>query len=87
MEDFKSIRLICEENSKISSRVIDEFLLYYAAERKNLEYEMDQRFEAYKHITHKLQKEWTNRLKSQYIVHKVFKEDGLIKSYLNQKLE
>lgn len=87
MEDFKSIRLICEENSKISTKVVDEFLLYYAAERNNLEHEMNQKFAAYKHITHKFQKEWINRLKAQYIVHKVFKEDGLIKSYLNQKLE
>jgi hypothetical protein len=83
MKDFKSIRLICEENSKISAKVIDEFLLYYAAARNNLEHEMNQKFAAYKHITHKLQKEWINRLKAQYIVHRVFKKDGLIKSYLN----
>jgi hypothetical protein len=83
MKDFERIRLICEENSKISSKVIDEFLLYYAVERSNLEQEMDQRFASYRHITQKLQKEWTNRLKAQYIVHKIFKKDGLIKSYLN----
>ncbi|MCJ7446290.1 MAG: hypothetical protein MUO72_01215 [Bacteroidales bacterium] len=83
MKDFKTIKLICEENSKISAKVIDEFLLYYAAERNNLEHEMNQKFAAYKHITHKFQKEWINRLKSQYIVHKVFKKDGLIKSFLN----
>lgn len=83
MKDFETIKFICEENSKISTKVIDEFLLYYAAERNNLEHEMGQRFAAYKHITHKLQKEWINRLKSQYITHKVFKKDGLIKSYLS----
>jgi hypothetical protein len=83
MKDFEKIRLICEENSKISSEVIDEFLLYYAAERGNLEQEMDKRFASYRHITQKLQKEWTNRLKAQYIVHKIFKKDGLIKSFLN----
>ncbi|MDP3001924.1 MAG: hypothetical protein Q8N38_02200 [Bacteroidales bacterium] len=83
MKNFETIKLICEENSKISTKVIDEFLLYYAAEHNNLEHEMGQRFESYKHITHKLQKEWINRLKAQYIAHKVFKKDGLIKSYLN----
>lgn len=83
MKNFETIKLICEENSKISDKVIDEFLLYYAAERNNLEHEMDQRFAVYKHITKKLQIEWTNKLKSQYIVHKIFKKDGLIKSYLN----
>jgi hypothetical protein len=44
---------------------------------------MNQKFAVYKHITHKLQKEWINRLKAQYIVHKVFKKEGLIKSFLN----
>jgi len=83
MKDFESIKLICEENSKISAKVIDEFLLYYAADRNNLEPEMDKRFASYKHIAHKLGKELINRLKAQYLAHKIFKKDGLIKSYLN----
>jgi len=83
MKDFETIKLICEENSKISSKVIDEFLLYYAADRNNLEHEMDQRLASYKHITRKFQKEWINRLKAQYLAHKIFRKDGLIKSYLN----
>lgn len=83
MKNFEKIKFKCEENSKISDKVIDEFLLYYAAERNNLEHEMDQRFAGYKHIASKLQIEWTTMLKSQYIVHKIFKKDGLIKSFLN----
>jgi len=82
MKNFESIKLICKENSKISAKVIDKCLLYYSAERNNLENEMGQRFASYKHITHKLQEEWINLLKTQYFVHKVFKKDGLIKSYL-----
>jgi hypothetical protein len=83
MKDFKTIKLVCEENSKISSKVVDEFLIYYAAGRNNLEKEMNQRFAAYRHITQKFQSEWTNKLKAQYIVHKIFKKDGLIKKYLS----
>ncbi len=37
MNDFKSIKHICEENSKISTEVADEFFIYYAASRNNLE--------------------------------------------------
>jgi hypothetical protein len=44
---------------------------------------MDQRFGTYSHITKKLKTEWINRLKAQYIVHKVFKQDGLLKNYLS----
>jgi hypothetical protein len=84
MKNFKKIKDICDENSKISTKVIDEFLLYYAAGRNNLEHVMEKGFAAYKHITKNLQKEVTNRLKSQFIIHKVFRKEGFIKSYLNQ---
>lgn len=82
MKDFKKIQLICEENSKISEKVIDEFLLYYAANHNNLEHQMDLRFASYKHVSKKLMKETVNMLKAQYIAHKIFKKDGLIKSLL-----
>jgi len=83
MKDFNTVKLICEENSKISSKVVDEFLIYYAAARNNLEQEMNRRFAEYKHITQKFQSEWTNKLKAQFIAHKIFKKDGLIKRYFN----
>jgi len=83
MKDFNTVKLICEENSKISSKVVDEFLIYYAAARNNLEQEMNLRFAEYKHITQKFQSEWTNKLKAQFIAHKIFKKDGLIKRYFN----
>jgi hypothetical protein len=53
MKDFKAIKLICEENSNVSEKVIDGFLLYYAAGHNNPEHEMDQRFGTYSHITKK----------------------------------
>jgi hypothetical protein len=83
MIDFKKIKLICEENRKLSAKVVDEFLIYYAAGRNNLEQEMNKRFAAYKHIISKFPNELTNRLKAQYIAHKIFRQDGHIKSYLN----
>jgi hypothetical protein len=83
MKDFEKIRKICEENSKMSEKLIDGFLLYYAAGRNNLEHEMNQKFALYKHLNRVLKAEWINRLKSQYIIHKVFRSEGLIKHFLN----
>lgn len=83
MKNYKAIRTICEENRRRSAVVIDEFLIYYAASRNNLEHKMNQQFAAYSHVTRKLEKEWVNMLKSQYIAHKIFKKEGLIKKYLN----
>lgn len=82
MKDFENIRIICEGNSNISEKLIDRFLLYYAAQHNNLEHEMNQKFAAYKHLNHLLNAEWINRLKSQYIIHRVFKKNGLIKDFL-----
>lgn len=63
--------------------MIDEFLIYYAANRNNLEREMNQRLSAYSHVTRKFEKEWVNMLKSQYIAHKIFRKEGLIRKILN----
>lgn len=83
MKDLKTTRRISEDNSKMSAKVIDNFLLYSAADLINLEHEMNKRFKLYRHISRELKKELTNRLKAQYIIHKVFKKEGLLKSYLN----
>jgi hypothetical protein len=44
MEDFNELRKVCKETSAISGNVVDEFLLYYVAQRESLNKEMDQRF-------------------------------------------
>ena len=83
MTDFEEIKKICERTSHITSTVIDDFILHYAAAKDNLAREFDQRIATYKHITRQLDVSWVNMLKSQYIVHKVFKADGLLRKYLN----
>lgn len=83
MTDFKHLENICQKNSEISRSLVDEFLIYYAAQRDRLDKEMDQRLARYRHITQKFQQSWVNMLKAQYITHRIFKAEGLIKKYLN----
>ncbi len=83
MKDFNHIISVCKETSSITSAVVDEFLLYYAANKYNLITEMDRKFAAYRHITKEFTKEWENRLKAQYIAHKIFRNKGLINKMLN----
>jgi len=78
MKDFTAIVQVCHETSRISATVIDEFLIYYAAAQYNLEQDFDLKLGKFRHITQKFPKEWINRLKAQYIVHKIFKADGLV---------
>ncbi len=83
MNNYKELLNVCQENQKTTRVVVDEFLLYYAAERDKLDQEMDKRLARYKHITSKIQKEWERMIKAQYITHRIFKEGGLINKYLN----
>ncbi len=83
MKNYDSIRAVCEENSRISSPVIDEFLIYFAASRNNLDAIMNKRFAFYKHVVGEFKKEWVNRLKAQYLAHAIFKRDGTINKLLN----
>jgi len=83
MEDFEKIRRICEESSKLSETVIDKFLLYYAASQNRLDQEMNRKFSSFNHMNVKLGQQTINMMKSQYIIHKVFKKDGLINKFLN----
>lgn len=83
MKDYEHIVSVCDETSRISSAVVDEFLIGYAAQRNKLELEMNLKFDKYKHITRQFPKEWENRLKAQYIAHRIFRYDGSIKKFLN----
>jgi len=83
MKEYEQIKRKCDENSRISKRVVDEYLIYYAAARNNLESRMIREFDAYRHITKQLKIEWLNMMKSQFIAHEIFKEEGLIGPYLN----
>lgn len=82
MKDYTIIRHKCAENSDIAAKVIDEYIIYFAASRNNLEKRMEQDFARFRHITRSFPEELTNRLKAQYLAHKVFKENGLINKFL-----
>ncbi len=82
MTDFVRLLAKCKEVSTVSAKVVDEFLIYYAASREGLEKEMDQRLARFRMVTTGFQKSWINLIKAQYICHRIFKENGLIKKYL-----
>lgn len=83
MNNFESIRKTCLEDQRLTSEVIDNFLIYYAAQKDNLHREVKKKAAKYSHITKKMQDEWVNMFKTQYIGHRIFKKGGLIKKYIN----
>ncbi len=82
MPDYGHHLEICRRNSEFSRTVIDEFIIYYAAQRDKLDLEFDNRINSFRHATQEIPPSFTRMLKSQYIAHRVFKQGGLISKYL-----
>lgn len=84
MMDFDLLKRACEANSEISEKVIDEFIMYYAAAKDGVGKEAETHLRKYRHVDLSFQPGLANMLKAQYIVHKIFKKGGLIQKYINQ---
>jgi hypothetical protein len=64
---------------------IDNFLMYYVASKEKMDHELSQLDRKYRHITSKWDPSYMNRIKAVYIVHKIFRENGLLRKYLNHR--
>ena len=82
MTDYRNLRKICEQNSRISERVVDDFLLGYAARYQGLEKKMNTQFGWYQDVISKFSKDGVARLKGQFVIHRIFREDGLIHKFM-----
>lgn len=83
MINYQKLKNASEENSTISRNLVDDFIMHYAAGRDNLEKEMQLQFKRCHHITKQFPASVVAQMKAQYIIHKVFKRDGLIKKLIN----
>lgn len=83
MKNYNSIRKTCQESSRISRSVLDNFLLNYVEEREKPGPEIKKRFSPYWHVISEFPHESGNFLITQYLAHQIFKAGGLIKKLLN----
>lgn len=83
MGQIDRIKKACEENSRLTAELVDKFLIYYAAAHNNLEQVMQREFARYSRAAAELPADWDSRAKAQYLAHRVFREDGLIRKFLN----
>ncbi|MCF8295303.1 MAG: hypothetical protein K9I34_04485, partial [Bacteroidales bacterium] len=61
-KNFDKIKLLCFENSSISEKVIDNFLLNFVAKREGSDKLMDQFTVKYLHILRKMPQEFFPRV-------------------------
>jgi hypothetical protein len=80
---FDPIKEHCEKNKILSRKVVDEFIIHYAADKARLVPEMEASIRKYKNAAREMQQANLSFLKSEYIAHRVFKKDGLIHKFLN----
>lgn len=73
----------CNYVSKISSTLIDKFLVYYAAEKDKVDREFETRMLRFKDIVREMPSGWKGLIKAQYIAQRIFKAGGLVRKYLN----
>ncbi len=81
--DLRKIKAHCQQNSEMSRQVIDEFLMPYAGQFNRLGKEMNRQFDHYRHITKGFPPSFLPMLQAQYLVHGLFKHDGVLRKYLN----
>jgi len=82
MKNYDELRRICERTSRISERVVDDFLINYAAGHHGLEKKMEQQFDRYRHLKKQLGNQARSMLKTQYLAHRIFKQEGLLAKFL-----
>lgn len=83
MLNYSDIKLHCRKTSQISADVVDQFLIYYAAQREKLEREMDGKLLRYHGAGERISESARGYLKAEYIAFKIFKTGGYVSKYLN----
>lgn len=83
MPIYLSLESHCQESQRLTSTVIDEFLIYYSASQDKLDRKAKKRLARYRHVSKDLPESWSNMAITQYIAHEIFKKDGLINRYIN----
>jgi hypothetical protein len=82
MDNYQSMLRHCEKNTRISKRVIDEFLIYYAAAKAGLDKKIDQLLKPLRHVARRVPDSAVNIFKSEYIAIQLFRKNGLLGKYI-----
>lgn len=80
-QDFDQLLEICQRSSELCSAVVDDVLIYYAAERSGVEAQMEKRFKQYRTTFKRLPEGAENQFKAQYLAHLLFRENGIVARY------
>ena len=80
--DYSSLIKKCSKVSDFSEPILNR-IMYYAAERNKLDQRFDLLVKRHKNVFGRLGKANQAMFKTQYVIHELFKNEGLIHKYLN----
>lgn len=72
----------CQRHSDMTERLVDNYLIYYAAAKAGLDKKMDQLIKPIRHATKMLPSFAVNVFKSEYIAIQLFRKNGLLNRYI-----
>ncbi len=84
MPGYEYLLKRCLHVNKISARIIDEFLLNYAAKQDKVDDEFENRFSRFRKLEKDMPSNWKGLIKAQYIAHRIFRQEGHIHKYLSK---
>ena len=82
MENFDTLIKHCEKSSRLTANLVDGFLIDYAAGHHGLEKRMFKLFDRYVHVTEEFPEGMVEMMMSQFLTHRIFREEGLIHKFL-----
>lgn len=80
--DYIAVKAKCQKISDFSAPILND-LMYYAAQRNKVDQRFDLLAKKHKRIFSQLNPSNQGLFKTQYIIHEIFKKEGLIHKYLN----
>lgn len=81
---YTRLKQHCQNTTEISRSVVDDFLMYYAAEKERIVPYMESRLHPYKKVLRKMDAANLRLLKAEFICHRIFRKDGYIHKYLKR---
>lgn len=82
MKSYEEVKESCNYNSSNLLKVVDDFLISYAASQNKIAERVDKLFLRYRSVISKLPSDWQSRAVYQYLAHSIFKKEGLIRVYM-----
>lgn len=83
MSNFEQLEKQSRDTRQLIHSVIDNFLIGYADRNDNMSRKAKKAMAKYRHIRSEMPDIWYNMSWVQLIAHDIFKQDGLIKSYIH----